>query len=76
MQFQKIDINFNGKTFATTTPEKIIPMIGENGMGKTSTLKGLLWGLAGGKVDGDASATINLDPSFRIERERVAGKTV
>ena len=76
MQFQKIDINFNGKTFATTTPEKIIPMIGENGMGKTSTLKGLLWGLAGGKVDGEeASAAINLDSSFRIERERVAGKT-
>lgn len=75
MQFQKIDISFNGKTFSTTTPEKIIPMIGENGMGKTSTLKGLLWGLSGGKVDGEASVAIHLDPSFRIERERVAGKT-
>lgn len=75
MQFQKIDVNFNGKTFSATAPEKVIPMIGENGMGKTSTLKGLLWGLAGGKIDGEASVAINLDPSFRIERERSAGKT-
>lgn len=75
MKFDKININFNGKSFSATTPEKIIPMIGENGMGKTSTLKGLLWGLAGGKIDGEASVAINLDPSFRIERERAAGKT-
>lgn len=74
MQFEKIDINFNEKTFSSTTPEKIIPMIGKNGMGKTSILKGLLWGLTGEKIDGDAHVSINLDSSFRIERERKTGK--